>query len=171
MISIIVAADKKRVIGAKNRIPWRLRDDLVMLKNLTLGHVVLLGRKSYDSMLQYYDKSGRPMPGKTYIVLTRNAEYAPARPGAVVAHSIQEALQVAKELDDEIFIIGGGDIFKASLPYVDKIYLTEVDTVIDDADAYFPELNTSEWREVSRDHHIKDDRNEFDHDVVLLVRA
>jgi len=170
MISIIVAADKKRAIGAKNKIPWRLRDDLILLKKLTHGHTVLLGRKSYDSMLRYYDKSGRPMPGKTYIVITRNLEYIPAREGAVAAHSIQEALQVAKVLGDETFVIGGGDIFRDSLPYVDKIYLTEVHTVIDAADAHFPELDMREWREVSREHHLKDDRNEFDYDMVVLER-
>lgn len=172
MISMIVAADKNRAIGAKNRIPWRLRDDLVMLKQLTLGHTVILGRKSYDSMVGYYDKSGRPMPGETYIVVTRNAEYKPARENAKVAGSVEDALEIARSIGDEmVFVIGGGDIFAAFFPFAEKIYMTEVATEIDDADAYFPELSTNEWREVSREHYKKDDRNEFDHDFVVYERG
>lgn len=171
MINIIVAADKKRAIGAKNRIPWRLRDDLVMLKQLTLGHTVILGRKSFDSMVGYYNKSGRPMPGKIYIVVTRNLNYTPARDNAVATHSIEEAITKAEDLGDEsIFVIGGGDIFAVSIPYVDKIYLTEVATSIGNPDAFFPELDVAKWREVSRVHRPKDDRNEYDHDIVVYER-
>jgi dihydrofolate reductase len=171
MISIIVAADNNLAIGAKNRIPWRLRDDLVMLKRLTEGHTVILGRKSYDSMVGYYDKSSRPMPGKTYIIVTRNVEYKPTRDNARVVHSIDDAIALGKELGDEqVFSIGGGDIFSATLPYADRVYFTKVDTVIDEPDAFFPPLDMNKWREVSREHHKKDDRNEFDHDFVVYER-
>ena len=171
MISIIVAADQNGAIGVKNRIPWRLRDDLVRLKELTLGHTVILGRKSYDSMVGYYNASGRPMPGQTYVVVTRDVDYKPARDNARVAHSIDEAAAAAKALgDEEIFVIGGGDIYKAMLPLTDNVYLTEVQTKVTDADAYFPALDRSEWHESTRTHHAKDDRNEFDHDVVIYKR-
>ena len=168
MITIVVAADLNGAIGANNRIPWRLRDDLVRLKELTLERAVILGRKSYDSMVWYYDKSGRPMPGKEYVVLTRDAGYKPARDDARAAHSIEEAVDGAR--DEDVVVIGGGDIFKAALPFTDKVYLTEVQTKITDADAYFPKLNEAEWMESSRTHHAKDDRNEFDYDFVTYDR-
>lgn len=171
MISIVVAADLNGAIGVKNRIPWRVRDDLIKLKNLTLGHPVILGRKSYDSMLWYYTKSGRPMPGSTYIVVTRNPEYQPQRDDARVAHSIEEALDIARGLGDEsILVIGGGAIFDGALAQTDRIYLTEIQTRVNDADAYFSSLDLNVWQEVSREHHEKDERNEFDYDDVVYER-
>lgn len=171
MISIVVAADQNGAIGAKNRIPWRVRDDLVKLKQLTLGHPVILGRKSYDSMLWYYTKSDRPMPGSMYIVVTRNPEYQPERDNARVAHSIEEATEIARNLGDEsIFVIGGSAIFEGALPYTDVVYLTEIQTKIDTADAYFAPLDRGTWQEVSREHHVKDERNEFDYDNIVYKR-
>ena len=172
MISIIVAADQNGAIGAKNRVPWRLRDDLVRLKGLVLGHTVILGRKTYDSMAGYYDISGRPMPGQTYIIVSRS-DYQPSRDNTRVAHSIDEALSIAKELGDEaIFVNGGGEIYKAMLPLADRVYLSQVQTKVDedDVDAVFPVLDPSEWSETSREHHEQDDRNEFDYDVVIYDR-
>jgi dihydrofolate reductase len=171
MISIVVAADLNGAIGAKNKIPWRVRDDLVKLKQLTLGHPVILGRKSYDSMLWYYAKSNRPMPGRVYIVVTRNPEYQPERDDARVAHSIEEAVDIARSLGDEsIMVIGGGAIFDGALPQTDRVYLTEIQTKVDDVDAYFSPLNLDEWQELSREHHVKNDRNEFDYDDVVYER-
>lgn len=170
MISIIVSADRNGVIGRENRIPWRIRDDLVRLKERTLGHTVILGRLTYDSMSGYYDRSGRSMPGKIYIVVTRNPSYKPSRDNARVVHSVEEAVAEAKKLEDEIFVLGGATIFKELLPMTDRIYLTKV---MADArgDVSFPELNPGEWREVSREHHKKDDRNEYDYDIVTLERV
>lgn len=171
MISIVVAADQNGAIGAKNRIPWRVRDDLIKLKQLTLRHPVILGRKSYDSMLWYYGKSGRPMPGSMYIVVTHNLEYKPERDNARVAHSIEEAFDIARSLGDEsILVIGGNAIFSGALPYTGRVYLTEIQTKVDDADAYFAPLDLTVWKEISRDHHVKDDRNEFDYDNVIYER-
>jgi dihydrofolate reductase len=171
MISIIVAADLNRAIGAHNRIPWRLRSDLVRLKELTLGQTVILGRKSYDSMVGYYDKSGRPMPGKMYVVVTRDDTYQPVRENARAVHSIDEAVTGTRTSDnDKVFVIGGGDIFKAFLPLADRVYLTEVQTKITDADAHFPIISSDDWVESSRVHHVKDDRNEFDYDVITYNR-
>lgn len=168
MISMVVATDRNGVIGRENKIPWRLRSDLVRLRKLTLGHPVILGRKTYDSMVGYYDKSGRPMPGKMYIVVTRNDQYKSARDNACAVHSVQAALDLAKQFGDEqMFVIGGGAIYSALLPATDRIYLTEVQTEAE-GDAHFPELDMSEWVEVSREHHAKDEKNEYDFDVIVL---
>jgi dihydrofolate reductase len=171
MISIVVAADKNGVIGKDNRIPWRIRDDFVYLRNLTKGHTVILGRKTYESMVWYYDRSGKKMPGSMYIVVSSEFEYVPARENATSVRSIPEALKKAEELgDDQILAIGGGGIFKGILEYTDRIYLTEVQAEVD-GDTYFPELDPKTWHETSREHHSKDDRNDYDFDWVVLERV
>ena len=168
---MIVAAAKNRAIGQHGRIPWRLRDDLIRLKQLTLGQVVILGRKSYDSMVGYYKASGRPMPGKLYIVVTRNPDYTPDRDADKAVGSVDMALKLARQFGEEVFVIGGGEIFKSCLPFTQKIYYTEVDFRVDQPDAFFPELDINQWREISREHHQKDDRNEFDFDFVVYQRV
>lgn len=167
---MIVATDKNRVIGRENKIPWRLRDDLIALSRLTKGHAVILGRKTYESMLWYYNRSGKPMPGKMYIVVTRDTTYKPGRDNATTAHSIEEAIAAAKTYEGDIYVNGGGTIYRELLPFARRIYLTEVNTETE-GDAFFPELNATEWREVSREHHEQDERNEFDYDVIVLEKA
>lgn len=168
---MVVATDKNRVIGRENKIPWRLKSDLAKLKQLTKGHTVILGRKTYESMDGYYNASGRQMPGAMYIVVSRNADFEPARDNATVVHSIDEALAKAKALGDEqIFVIGGGAIFEAMLPYTDRIYLTVVQTEAG-GDAYFPKLVDSQWRELSVENHTKDEKNDHDYDMVVLERV
>lgn len=169
MIAIIVATDKQRVIGNENKIPWRIRSDLVRLSNLTRGNTVILGRISYESMVWYYDKSGRDMPGGTYIVVTRDRSYKPARKNARTAHSIPGAISLANDLGGDAYVIGGSSIFNESLPLVDRIYLTEVQTKVA-GDSSFPQLIQSQWREISREHHHKDDRDEFDTDFIVLEK-
>jgi dihydrofolate reductase len=170
MIAMVVATDTRGAIGRENKIPWRLRSDLVKLRKLTLDHTVILGRKTYDSMVAYYNKSGRQMPGKMYIVVTRNADYKPARENARIVHSVQAALDLAKQLNDEnIMVIGGGAIFTALLPVADRIYLTEVQTEVE-GDSYFPKLDRREWHEISHEHHQKDEKNEYDFDLMVLER-
>lgn len=169
MIAIIVATDKQRVVGSENKIPWHIRSDLIRLSNLTRGQTVILGRVSYESMVGYYDKSGREMPGGTYIVVTRNRNYKPARTNARTAHSIPDAFAIANDLGGDTYVIGGSSIFEASLPFVDKIYLTEVQAEVP-GDSYFPPLSQKEWREVSREHHHTDERDEYDSDFIVLER-
>lgn len=169
MIAIIAAHDRNNAIGKADRIPWRLAHDRVWLKELTLGNVVILGRKSYDSMVWYYDRSGRPMPGKTYIVVTRNPHYTAPRDNYRVAGSPEDALKQAKTLGQNVYVIGGEHIFNALLPMADRLYITEVDAEIE-ADSYFPDLNKDEWTEVSREHFGKDDKNEYESDQVVLDR-
>ena len=168
-ISMVAAYDKNRVIGQGDRIPWRQARDRAMLKRLTQGHTVILGRKSFDSMVWYYDRSGRPMPGKTYIIVTRNPRYKPARDSTSVAHSPEDALRQAQALAEDIYVIGGEHIFSALLPQADRLYVTKIQAAVD-GDAYFPPLNMSEWREVSREHYLHDDKNEYDTDEIVFER-
>lgn len=171
MFSIVVAKAHNNVIGTKNRIPWRVRSDLVHLKNLTKDQVVILGRGSYDSMVWYYDKSGRLMPGKLYIVVTRDQKYTPARDNAIVAHSIDEAIKLAREhMHEEAFIIGGAQIYEQLLPFTHRLYITEIDADLP-GDAYFPALDATEWQEVARESHQADEKNEFDYSFVTLERV
>lgn len=173
MISIVVATDKNRAIGIENKIPWRIKSDLVRLSQLTRGHTVILGRKSYDSMVWYYNRSGKQMPGSCYIVVTRNADYKPAHSNARTVHSMPEAFALAKKLGDEaIFVIGGGSIFAAALPSTQRIYLTEVSTELSgNIDAYFPALNMAEWHQISQEHFAKSDTDQYDTTLTVLERT
>lgn len=140
-ISIIAAMDQKRGIGKNYIIPWHIREDLIHLRNLIKGHVVILGRKTFDSIVYYYNRSGKEMPARLYIVVTRDKNYVPARPHATVAHSVDQALGLAKkEEKEEIFIIGGQQIFKQTFYLVDKLYLTIVEGDYH-CDAFFPDYS------------------------------
>lgn len=145
-ISIIVAiAGSKRVIGRKGGMPWQIPEELKRFKEITTGHPIIMGRKTFESI-------GRPLPGRTNIVVTRDLEYNPS--GVVVLHSLGEAIdQAKKEIgSEEIFIIGGGEIYKQVLPQTDKIYLTYIDKEIE-GDTYFPDYSDfkqtseSDWQE------------------------
>ena len=153
-ISIIAAMDEKRGIGKDNKIPWHIKEDLVRLKNLTRDHVVVLGRKSYDSMVGYYNKSGNPMPGKLYIVVTREKGYKPARENATIANSLEDAISFARShlaKLDEVFVIGGAQIFQQAIATADKLYLTLVEGEFD-ADTFFPDY--SEFKKIiSKEEH------------------
>lgn len=137
-ISIIVSMSRNQVIGKGNRLLWHLKEDLVRLKELTLGRTVILGRKTYESMAGYYDQSGRPMPGKMYIILTHDKQYKPARPNAVIARSLEEALNTSRQdKEEEVFVIGGQQVFEQTLPLAKKLYLTIIDKDFE-GDVLFP---------------------------------
>ena len=168
-ISIIAAMDEKRGIGKNNKIPWHIKEDLIKLKRLTKDHVVVLGRKTYDSMVFYYNRTGRPMPGKLYIVVTHDTGYKPARDNAQVAHSLEEAIKESskyyvlsskygakdKKIHDtkymiqnteyEVFIIGGGQIYQQALPFDNKLNITKVEGNYN-CDSFFPDY--SEFKKV-----------------------
>jgi dihydrofolate reductase len=139
------------------------------LKRLTSDSVVVLGRKSYDSMAWYYDRSGRPMPAKVYIVVTRNKDFAATRDNIRVALSPEDALKIAGELGKDVYVIGGEKIFDALLPAADRVYLTDIDADIE-GDARFPELSTADWAEVERAHVPQDEKNEYASDQIVLDR-
>ena len=147
--------DEKRGIGKDNRIPWHITEDLVRLKNLTIGHVTILGRSSFESMLGYYEKSGRQtMSQRTHIVITRDPNYAVEEKYGLVANSIEEAIGLAKEKEkEEAFIIGGQQIFDQTIGIADRLYLTIVEARLDSppesparrgdfgADTFFPDYS------------------------------
>jgi len=139
-VSIIAAMDEKRGIGKDNKIPWHIREDLIKLKRLTKDHVVILGRKTYDSMVFYYNRSGKPMPGKLYIVVTHDTGYKPARDNAITVRSVEEGIEKAKQDQNEIFIIGGQSIFEQTIGIADKLYLTIVEGDYS-CDTFFPDYS------------------------------
>ncbi len=142
-VSIISAIDEENGIGKNNKIPWHIKGDLVRLKKLTLGKVVVLGRNTYESMVWYYDRSGRPMPGKLYMVVTKNPNYKPARDKVAVVHSVKEAVQRARQVgENDVFIIGGEQIFREALVkgLVQRLYLTKVQGDYG-ADTFFPDYS------------------------------
>jgi dihydrofolate reductase len=154
IISAVVAIDKNNVIGKDNDIPWYLPADLQYFKKITLGHHILMGRKCFESI-------GRPLPKRTNIIVTRNPFFIAT--GTVVVHSIKEGISLAKKnKEEELFIIGGGDIYRHSLDIWDKLYLTVVDTEVD-GDVFFPNINFDEWKLISSESHEKDEKNEFNY--------
>lgn len=138
-ISIIVAvAGKKRVIGKKGNLPWYIPQELKRFKQITMGHPIIMGRKTHESI-------GKPLPGRTNIIVTHDMEYSSA--GCFVVHSLGEAIQKAKgkEGSEEIFVIGGGELYKQALPLADKLYLTKIDQDLE-GDVFFPDY--SEFKKV-----------------------
>jgi len=163
-ISIIVATAENNVIGKDNTLVWHLPADMKFFKDKTTGHCIITGRKNYESIPEKF----RPLPNRTNIVITRQEEYA--APGAMVVHSVKEAIEKAKQTGDpEIFIIGGAEIFKESLPYTDRIYLTKIYHTFE-GDVFFPELESGQWRETDRRQGIVDEKNKYAHDYITLEK-
>lgn len=152
IISAIWAQSKNGVIGVNNQIPWHLPDDLKFFKRTTLGHHIITGRKNYESV-------GKPLPGRTNVIVTRNRGYAVS--GCPVVHSVEDALSLAhKAGEEEVFIVGGGEIYKAALPYLQKLYMTLIDTEIE-GDVYFPEIDWTKWDIIGQEDHPVDERHKF----------
>lgn len=157
-ISVIVAAAENGVIGKQgSMLPWNIPADLARFKRLTMGHPVIMGRKTYETI-------GRPLPGRKNIIATRNPEYSAG--GCEIAHNLDEAL--AKAGADEIFIIGGGELFRQALPLASRLYLTVVHAT-PEGDTTF-EYDKNEWKKVSTEPHPADDKNEFAYTFVDLKR-
>ncbi|MEZ4995458.1 MAG: dihydrofolate reductase [Saprospiraceae bacterium] len=151
IVSAIVAAARNGVIGKDNQIPWHLSSDLKYFKRTTLDHHVIMGRKSFISI-------GRPLPKRTNIIITRDPYFAAS--GCLVARSVEEALSIAYDNDEtEAFIIGGGQIYALSMPFLDRIYLTEVDAE-PDGDVFFTDFNPKEWTLLSSEAHPADEKND-----------
>lgn len=151
IVSFIAAIGKNRELGFGNKLPWHLPDDLKRFKEITRGHTVIMGRKTYESM-------GRLLPERKNIIITREKSYKIE--GAIIVSSIEEALKEC-EGDKEVFIIGGGEIFKLAFPYATRMYLTHADAERL-ADAFFPEFNISDWKVVSEEFHPKDEKHAYD---------
>lgn len=159
MISLIWAMDINRVIGRNNRLPWRLPADLAYFKRLTTGHTVVMGRKTYESI-------GRPLPNRHNVIVTRNPAFK--ADGCTIVHSLEEAWRAAGE--DEVFVIGGAGLFAHALPAADKLYLTQIHHAFE-GDVFFPEIPYDEWRLVSREPGVKDDRNPYDYEFLVYERV
>ena len=161
MITIVVAKAENNVIGNNNELIWHLPNDLKHFKNLTSGHPILMGRKTFDSI-------GKPLPNRTNIVITRNEEWHSE--GAFRADSLHEAIEMGKDLDTEIFIIGGGNIYEQALDWADAIEVTEVHQNFE-GDTKFPEIDLKIWKEVSREDFKKDEKNQIDYSFVRFERT
>lgn len=159
MISIIVALSENNVVGNNGKLPWKLSADLNRLKSLTMGHHIIMGRKTWESL-------GRLLPGRIHVVITNQKNYLAE--GAIVVNSLEEGIQKSAG-DDDVFIFGGGEIFKNALSLTDKIFMTVVHAQVD-GDAFFPSLNSDDWQEVERERHVADEKNEYDFSFVTLIR-
>lgn len=157
--SIIAAMASNRVIGIDNTLPWRLPADLAHFKSLTLGHHIIMGRKTWESL-------GKPLPGRTSVVVTRDKAFSV--PGGVVVHSLSAAMAVC-DGDEEAFFIGGADLYRQALELADRMYLTEVKTEVS-GDAWFPAFDLASWKETSRRHCKADEKNRFDYDFVVYEK-
>lgn len=150
-LTLIVAAAENNAIGKDNKLIWHLSDDLKRFKNLTSGHHIIMGRKTFESF-------PKPLPNRTHIVITRQENYKVAE-GIIVVNTLSDAIDAAKS-DSQPFVIGGGEIYKQALPLASKIELTRVhETFV--ADTFFPEIDTSIWKETAKTFHPKDEKNDF----------
>jgi len=161
MKSVVVAYDKNFGIGAHNDLLWQrnLPADLRHFKEITTGHAIIMGRKTYESI-------GRPLPHRQNIVLSREDETIE---GVDVVHSLDEAYAVI-EAGKEAFVIGGGQIFSLAFDTIDRIYATEVDASFDQADVFFPAIDPAVWKEIAREHHDADEQNLYAYDFVIYDR-
>jgi dihydrofolate reductase len=161
IISIIAAMDRKRGIGLDNRLPWRLSADLKRFRELTMGHHIIVGRKTFESI-------GRPLPGRRMIVVTRAVNYKAE--GCDVSHSVEDATRLARERgESEVFICGGAEIYVQTIEFADRMYLTFVDAEVA-ADTFFPEFDEREWSERESSYQQADDRNQYPFTFKLMIR-
>lgn len=160
MISIIVAVAKNGVIGDKNSLLWHLREDMIHFRTTTSGHPVVMGRKTYDSI-------GRPLPKRTNVVITRDTNLTIE--GCTMAHSLEGAVALFDK-SEEVFIIGGAQIYRQALPLADRIYLTVIDKEYE-GDTSFPEIDYSQWRECSREEFARGEEFEHPFSFITLERV
>jgi dihydrofolate reductase len=167
IISLIVALNEKGGISLDNRIPWKLSEDLKRFKRITMGHHLIMGRKTYEAI-------GRSLPGRTTIIMSRNPGYKPEpgceEPDCMVAHSLKEAFRLAKSNgEDEVFVIGGGEIYSEALSQADRIYFTIVH-MTGPADVFFPKLKQRDWVVIDTSYQPADEKNQYASTFQLLGR-
>ena len=166
MISLIAALTQNRVIGKNNDLPWHLPDDMKHFMNTTKGHAVIMGRKNYDSLPAKF----KPLKERHNIVISGNTHYSVA--GVTVVTSWDAALKEARKKsagEEEIFVIGGAQVYALALPFADRLYLTEINANLE-GDTFFPALNMGDWKELSRTHHPADERHAYSFDFVKYER-
>ncbi len=160
MISLIWAMDENRVIGQNNALPWHIPEDLKFFKRTTMGHPIAMGRKTWDSI-------GRPLPGRENIVITRNSSFS--CDSCTVLHSVDAFVEHCKAKEEEVFVIGGAEIFKLVLPYADRLYLTQIHAEFA-GDTYFPPLNMVEWKLFSKEKGMNMENMPFEYDFEIYER-
>lgn len=161
-ISIIVAIAENNAIGKDNKLLWHIRDDLKLFKRTTLNHVIVMGRKSYESI-------GRPLPNRRNVVVTRKRDYQPE--GVEVFLSLNSVFEHFRKTEEEIFVIGGGEIYRQTLDDAHILHISHVATRVEDADTYFPNVNWEEWKLVSEEHYDKKEFNDFAFDYRVYERV
>jgi len=161
IISQIAAMTRNRVIGKKNSIPWHMPHDLAYFFRITTGRHIIMGRKNFEA-------NGKALPGRINIVVTRQSGYT--APGCVVVSSIIDAFNYARESGEtEAFVVGGGEIYQATIAETDRIYLTIIDTELE-GDVYYPDLHMEEWGVVSEEKHRADEKNKYDFTYFVFER-
>ena len=156
---LIAATSQNNALGKDNKIIWHLPDDFKRFKELTSGHHIIMGRKTFESF-------PKPLPNRTHVVITRQKNYNPE--GCIVVNSIEEAFEICPKSED-IFLIGGAEIYKLGLPFTDKIELTYINETFE-ADAFFPEIDFSEWKLTNEEFHPKDEKHAHDFSFRSFIR-
>ena len=157
-LSLIWAMDRNRVIGKDNGLPWRLPADMAYFREVTTGHTVIMGRRTFESI-------GRPLKGRRNVILSRDRSYA--QPGCEIAHGVEEVLDRFR--GQTLFVIGGAEVYRAFLPYAEKLYVTCIDHAFE-GDETFPEFDLSDWRVVSERQGVMDEKNPYPHTFKVLER-
>lgn len=161
IISLIVAMDKNRGIGVDNKLPWHIPSDLKRFKQLTMGHHIMVGRKTYETI-------GKPLPGREMIVVSRQKDYVAE--GCIVVSSIKQAIHEAEDHhEEELFVIGGGEIFHQVFDMADKIYLTNVHAEVE-ASVYFPKIDPGSWKLITIHDPDQLENDQYMSDFQILIR-
>lgn len=161
MLSIIVAKAKNNIIGKDNKLLWKLPADLQRFKELTTGHIIIMGRKTFESL-------GRVLPNRKHIVFTQNPDFKVNDENVQVVHSMLE-IQEYIESEEECFVIGGAMIYNLLMPYVNKMYITQIDKDFE-GDAFFPRIDETNWKEIEREKGIKDENNNLDYEFITYEK-
>lgn len=161
MVSIIVAAAKNNAIGKNNQLLWHMPADLKFFRKTTSGHTVIMGRKTFESV-------GQALPKRRNIVITRQENYQAEH--TEVVSSLEEALALCAQNEEEIFIVGGAQIYEQAMSLTDKLYLTRINHEFEDADTFFPEINDQEWQLEEVEHHESDEKNPYDYSFYLYTK-
>ena len=150
MITVIAAVAENNALGKENQLLWHLPDDFKRFKTLTSGHFIIMGRKTFESF-------PKPLPNRTHVIISRQANYQPE--GCIVVNSLEQAIEACPKTE-EVFIIGGGEIYRQSIAVADKLDLTKVHATFE-ADTHFPEIDLSQWQLIFEEHHPKDERHDY----------
>lgn len=159
MIAAVVAMDRNRVIGSKNDLPWYLPADLKHFKEITEGHTVLMGRKTWESI---FTRLGRPLPNRRNVVLTRDNSFS-----AEGVEAVNNIGTFFADTEEDIYVIGGAEVYKLALPFLHRLYVTQVDVEVD-GDAHFPDYSEQDWKEISRENHEADEKNPYNYSFIVL---